>query len=51
MKFINIILILKIKPIIVCKTKSDLEFKISKEWNEFEKEIIQISSISGKGLK
>ena len=41
---------LKIKPIIVCKTKIDLECKNSKEWGEIEKEIIQISSLSGKGL-
>ncbi len=42
---------LKIKPTIVCRTKSDIECELSDEWKKFDKEIIVISSFTGKGLK
>lgn len=41
---------LKIKPIIVCQTKVDLEFQGQNQWNQIDKEIIKISSLTGKGL-
>ena len=41
---------LKIKPIIVCQTKVDLEFEGQNQWNQIDKEIIKISSLTGKGL-
>ena len=42
---------LKIKPIIVCQSKVDLECENSNQWDEIENEIIQISSFSGEGIK
>ena len=42
---------LRIKPIIVCKTKNDLEYQESEEWKQIEEDIIKISSLSGVGLK
>ena len=41
---------LRIKPIIVCQTKVDLEFEGKNQWNQIDKEIIKISSFTGKGL-
>ena len=41
---------LRIKPIIVCKTKVDLEFEGKNQWIHIDKEIIKISSFTGKGL-
>ena len=41
---------LKIKPIIVCQTKVDLEVEGQNQWNQIDKEIIKISSLTGKGL-
>ena len=41
---------LKIKPIIVCQTKVDLEFEGQNQWNQIDKELIKISSLTGKGL-
>ena len=41
---------LRIKPIIVCKTKVDLEFEGKNQWIQIDKEIIKISSFTGKGL-
>ena len=41
---------LELKPIIVCQTKNDLEVQKSKEWYKIKEEIIEISSITGKGL-
>ena len=42
---------LKIKPIIICQTKVDLEFEEKDQWNQIDKEIIKISSLTGEGLK
>ena len=41
---------LRIKPIIVCQTKVDLEFEGKNQWIQIDKEIIKISSFTGKGL-
>ena len=41
---------MRIKPIIVCQTKVDLEFEGKNQWNQIDKEIIKISSLTGKGL-
>ncbi|MFL3007108.1 MAG: GTPase ObgE [Candidatus Neomarinimicrobiota bacterium] len=41
---------LKIKPIVICQTKIDLEYQESNEWDNIEEEIIKISSLSGKGI-
>ena len=41
---------LRIKPIIVCQTKVDLEYEGKNQWNQIDKEIIKISSFTGKGL-
>ena len=41
---------LKIKPIIVCRTKTDLGFEKSKKWKQINEKITDISSILGKGL-
>ena len=40
-----------IKPFLICRTKSDLDIKLSDEWNKFPNDILAISSITGKGLK
>ena len=41
---------LRIKPIIVCQTKVDLECEGKNQWNQIDKEIIKISSLTGKGI-
>ena len=41
---------LRIKPIIICQTKVDLEFEGKNQWIQIGKEIIKISSFTGKGL-
>ena len=41
---------LRIKPIIVCQTKVDLEFEEKNQWIQIDKEIIKISSFTGEGL-
>ena len=41
---------LRIKPIIVCQTKVDLGFEGNNQWIQIDKEIIKISSFTGKGL-
>ena len=41
---------LDVKPKLICRTKADLESKLSEEWGQFEQEILVISSISGEGL-
>ena len=42
---------LRIKPIIICQTKNDLEYPESIGWGQIEEDIIKISSLSGVGLK
>ena len=41
---------LGIKPVYICRTKSDLNVELSKEWNDFEGDVIVISSVSRDGL-
>ena len=41
---------LVIKPYVICRTKSDIEFELSKDWEKFEQEVNVISSVSGYGL-
>ena len=40
-----------IKPFLVCRTKSDLDIKLSEQWNQFPDDITSISSITGEGLR
>lgn len=39
-----------IKPILICRTKSDIECDLSEEWDNFEDKVNVISSVSGEGL-
>ena len=39
-----------IKPILICRTKSDIECDLSEEWDSFEDKVNVISSVSGEGL-
>ena len=41
---------LGIKPVYICRTKSDLNVELSKEWNDFEGDVIVISSVNRDGL-
>ena len=41
---------LDVKPLIVCRTKSDIECDLSEEWKEFEQDVSVISAVSGEGL-
>jgi GTP-binding protein len=41
---------LGIKPVYICRTKSDLNVELSKEWNDFESDVIVISSVNRDGL-
>ena len=41
---------LAIKKNIICRTKSDVHSDVSREWNEFEREVHVISSVTGDGL-
>ena len=41
---------LGIKPVYICRTKSDLNVELSKQWNDFEDDVIVISSVSRDGL-
>ena len=42
---------LRIKPIILCQTKSDLEYQEVDGWMQIQEDIIKISSFSGVGIK
>lgn len=41
---------LGIKPVYICRTKSDLNVELSKEWNDFKSDVIVISSVKRDGL-
>ena len=41
---------LGITPVYICRTKSDLNVELSKQWNDFEGDVIVISSVSRDGL-
>ena len=38
------------KPYLICRTKSDLNTEISNEWDSFNDDIVNISSVTKKGL-
>ena len=38
-----------IKPVVICKTKSDLIVETNSKWDKIDK-FIQISSVTGEGL-
>ena len=38
------------KPAVICRTKSDINIDLSKEWDDFNQEVRIISSVSGEGL-
>ena len=38
------------KPVVICRTKSDINFDLSEEWREFNQNVNIISSVSGDGL-
>ena len=39
-----------IKPILICRTKSDIECDLSEEWDQFKNKVNVVSSVSGEGL-
>lgn len=39
-----------IKPVVVCRTKSDLNLDVSEEWSRFDRNVNIVSSLSGDGL-
>ena len=41
---------LDVKPVMVCRTKSDIECDLSEEWNRFDQGVSVISAVSGYGL-
>jgi|TARA_B100001250_G_C19793118_1_gene787474 GTP-binding protein len=41
---------LDVKPILICRTKSDIGNELVEEWKKFDQDILVISSISGDGL-
>lgn len=41
---------LKVKPVIICRTKSDVGCELSEDWSKFEDDVSVISSVSGQGL-
>ena len=41
---------LLIKPILICRTKADIECDLSDEWGKFINKVNVISSVSGEGL-
>ena len=38
------------KPHLVCRTKSDLKQELSEQWDEFEEEFFDISSVTKEGI-
>ena len=38
------------KPAVICRTKSDINIDLSKEWDDFNQDVRIISSVSGEGL-
>ena len=41
---------LDIKPVLICRTKSDIGNELAEEWEEFDQDILVISAVSGDGL-
>jgi hypothetical protein len=42
---------LDIKPVLICRTKSDIGNELAEEWEKFDQDILVISSVSGDGLE
>ena len=42
---------LDIKPILICRTKSDINNELAEEWGKFDQDILVISAVSGDGLE
>ena len=38
------------KPAVICRTKSDINIDLSKEWDDFNQDVRIISSVSGEGI-
>ena len=41
---------LGVKPVLICRTKSDIENELSSEWGKFDQDVLVISSVTGDGL-
>jgi len=41
---------LRVKPVLICRTKSDIENELSSEWGKFDQDVLVISSVTGDGL-
>ena len=42
---------LDVKPIMICRTKSDINNELAEEWEKFDQDILVISAVSGDGLE
>tara|TARA_A100001037_G_C15048397_1_gene588921 strand:+ start:133 stop:1104 length:972 start_codon:yes stop_codon:yes gene_type:complete len=42
---------LGVKPILICRTKSDIGIELGDGWGKFDQEILVISSVSGDGIQ
>ena len=42
---------LDIKPVLICRTKSDIGNELAEEWGKFDQDILVISAVSGDGLE
>ena len=42
---------LDIKPVLICRTKSDIGNELAEEWEKFDQDILVISAVSGDGLE
>jgi len=42
---------LDVKPVLICRTKSDIENELAEEWEQFDQDILVISAVSGDGLE
>ena len=42
---------LDVKPIMICRTKSDINNELAEEWGKFDQDILVISAVSGDGLE
>ena len=41
---------LDVKPVLICRTKSDINNELAEEWKNFDQDILVISAVSGDGL-
>ena len=41
---------LGVKPVLICRTKSDIGIELGDDWEKFDQEILVISSVSGDGI-